>query len=123
MSGASDFLLAFLAGGVISLIAQLLLDLTRLTPARILVLYVVGGVALGAVGLYEPMRELFGAGVSVPLLGFGGNIALAVREAVEEKGLIGALTAPLEAASGGTAAALIFGYIAALFCRGRSKRL
>ena len=90
-----DLLLVFLAGGILSLIAQLLIDLTKLTPARILVLYVSLGVMLFAIGVYEPLFDIFGAGVSVPLIGFGANIGNGVRDAVAEKGLLGALTGGL----------------------------
>ena len=114
---------AFLVGGGLCAIAQLLIDLTRLTPPRILVLYVVSGVALYALGLFTPLRDFAGAGVGVTLLGFGGNVAEGVREAVEQKGVLGALTGGLSAASGGSAAALCFGYLAALFSRGRPKKL
>ncbi len=116
-------LAVFVSGGVLCVIAQLLIDLTKLTPARILVCYVTAGVVLGAVGLYEPMRELFGSGVTVPLLGFGGNIAEGVRTAVAEKGFLGIFTGPLTAAAGGSSAALCFGYLAALFGKSRPKRL
>lgn len=116
-------LAAFAAGGVLCVIAQLLIDLTKMTPARVLVLYVVAGVALGAVGLYEPLRAELGCGVSLPLVGFGGVIARGVREAVHTSGLLGALSGGLTAASSGTAAALVFGYLAAVFCRSRPKRL
>ena len=116
-------LAAFLVGGLFCVIAQCLIDLTRLTPARILVLYVVAGVALGAVGLFEPLYAFAGAGASVPLIGFGGNIARGVRAAVHEVGLLGALTGPLTAASGGTAAALVFSFLAATLVNSRPKRL
>ena len=116
-------LAACAVGGLFCVAAQLLIDLTRLTPARILVSYVVLGVALGAFGLYEPLYDFAGAGVSVPLVGFGGNIARGVRAAVHEMGLLGALTGPLTAASGGTAAALVFSFLAACFVNGRPKRL
>ena len=115
------FLRAFLVGGGLCVIAQILIDKTKMTPARILVLYVVAGVALGAVGVYEPLAEFGGAGATTPLTGFGYLIAKGVREAVEEKGLLGALTGPLTAAAGGTAAALVFGYTVALICRGKAK--
>ena len=115
------FLRAFLIGGGLCVIAQILIDKTKLTPARILVIYVVAGVILGAVGLYERIAEFGGAGATVPLTGFGYLISKGVREAVEEKGLLGALTGPLTAAAGGTAAALIFGYLVALVCKGRAK--
>ena len=112
---------AFLVGGCFCVIAQILIDKTKMTPARILVLYVVAGVALGAVGVYGPLAEFGGAGATTPLTGFGYLIAKGVREAVEEKGLLGALTGPLTAAAGGTAAALVFGYTVALICRGKAK--
>ena len=115
------FLRAFLIGGGLCVIAQILIDKTKLTPARILVIYVVAGVILGAVGLYERIAAFGGAGATVPLTGFGYLISKGVREAVEEKGLLGALTGPLTAAAGGTAAALIFGYLVALVCKGRAK--
>ena len=116
-----DYLFAFLVGGLICLLAQLLIDLTKMTPARILVVYVVLGVALGAVGLFEPLADFAGCGITVPLIGFGGNVARGVREAVSETGLLGALTGGLSAASGGTAAALCFGYLVALFCHSKPK--
>lgn len=113
--------LAALCGGFLCLTAQLLIDLTALTPARILVLFVTVGVALGAIGLYDRLLPTFGAGLSVPLLGFGGTIARGVREAVEKEGLLGALSGPLTAASAGTTAALVFGYLSALLFRGKPK--
>ena len=116
-------LFAFLVGGAFCVIAQLLLDLTRLSPAIILVLYVTTGVLLGALGLYTPLRELAGCGASVPLIGFGGNIAEGIREAVDKDGLLGVLSGGLTAASSGTAAALCFGYLTAIFFRARPKRL
>lgn len=114
---------AFLVGGALCVAAQLLIDLTQLTPARILVLFVTLGVLLGAVGLYEPLREFAGCGVSVPLLGFGGTVARGVREAVNENGLLGAFTGGLSAAAGGTSAALVFGYLAAILAKRRPKRM
>ena len=117
-----DYLFAFLVGGLVCLFAQILIDLTKLTPARILVIYVVLGVFLGAVGLFEPLADFAGCGITVPLIGFGGNVARGVREAVSETGLLGALTGGLSAASGGTAAALCFGYLVALFCNAKPKR-
>ena len=115
------FLRAFLVGGGLCVIAQILIDKTKMTPARILVLYVVAGVLLGGIGLYAGLADFGGAGATVPLTGFGYLIAKGVREAVEEKGLLGALTGPLTAAAGGTAAALVFGYLVALVCKGRAK--
>ena len=117
-----DYVWAFVIGGALCVIAQLLIDLTQLTPARILVLYVVVGVVLGAVGLYAPLVELAGAGATTPLTGFGFLIAKGVREAVDEQGLLGALTGGLKAAAGGTAAALVFGYIATLCFSSKPKK-
>lgn len=117
----SPFVRAFLVGGILCVIAQILIDKTKLTPARILVVYVVAGVFLGAVGLYEPLVEFGGAGATTPLTGFGYLISKGVKEAVTEKGLLGALTGPLTAAAGGTAAALVFGYLVALVAKGKAK--
>ncbi len=116
------YIWSFLIGGLLCLIAQILIDKTRLTPARILVSYVVAGVVLTAIGFYGPFAELAGAGVTTPLTGFGYNIAKGVKEAVDEKGLIGALTGGLTSAAGGTTAALCFGYIAAIFAKGRAQK-
>ena len=115
------YLRAFLVGGILCMIAQILIDKTKLTPARSLVLYVVTGVFLGAVGVYEPLVKFAGAGASTPLTGFGYLIAKGVQEAVAEKGLLGALTGSLTAAAGGTAAALVFGYLVALIAKGKAK--
>lgn len=115
------YLRAFLTGGVLCVIAQILIDKTKLTPARILVIYVVAGVFLGAVGLYRYIADFGGAGATTPLTGFGYLIARGVKKAVQEKGLLGALTGPLTAAAGGTAAALVFGYVVALVAKGKSK--
>ena len=117
-----NYVWAFVVGGMFCVIAQVLIDKTSLTPARILVSYVVAGVFLGAIGLYKPLVEFAGAGATTPLTGFGYLISKGVREAVDEKGLIGALTGGLSAAAGGTAAALVFGYIAALFSNSKPKR-
>ena len=113
---------AFLVGGAICLLAQILLDKTRLTPARILVLLVIVGVFLEGVGLFAPLKAFGGTGATTPLIGFGALIAGGVRDAVDEKGLLGALTGGLSAAAGGTSAALVFGYLAALVTRGKPKR-
>ena len=115
--------LAFISGGVICVIAQLLIDLTKLTPARILVLYVSLGVLIYAFGIYEPLKEFFGAGVSVPLIGFGANIAKGVKEAVEKEGAIGILTGGLTSSSAGITAALIFGLFASLLFKSKPKRM
>ena len=116
-------LLVFLAGGFFSLIAQLLIDLTSLTPARILVLYVSLGVLLYAVGIYEPMFDIFGTGVSVPLVGFGANIGRGIKEAVESEGLLGALSGGLSSSSVGITSALLLGLLLSLFSKSKSKRM
>ena len=116
-----NYFWAFVVGGGLCVIAQILIDKTRITPARILVTYVVAGVILGAVGLYRPFAEFAGAGATTPLTGFGYLIAKGVREAVLEKGILGALTGGLTAAAGGTAAALCFGFLAALIFKGKPK--
>ena len=115
-------LLSFIVGGAVCCSVQLLIDLTKLTPARILVLLVVFGVFLGAVGLYEPIFNAVGAGISVPLIGFGGVIAKGVREAVDLYGFIGIFKGPLSAASAGCTAALIFGYLVCLIFKAKPKR-
>ncbi len=116
------YLWSFLAGGILCVIAQVLIDKTKLTPARILVSYVVAGVILGAVGIYKPFAEFVGAGATTPLTGFGYAISKGIKTAVDEKGLIGALTGGLTAAAGGTAAALCFGYIAAIFAKNKGPK-
>ncbi len=116
-----EYAKAFLVGGAFCVIAQILLDKTALTPARILVGYVVAGVILGAVGLYAPLVEFAGAGARTPLLGFGNLIAEGVKKAVDEKGLIGAMTGGLTAASGGITAALVFGLLTAFIFNGKRK--
>ncbi len=122
MENMIKYLWAFLVGGAFCIPAQILIDKTKLTPARILVGYVVAGVFLGAVGLYEPIVNFAGAGATTPLTGFGYLVSRGIREAVDEKGLLGALTGALSAASGGISAALIFGLLAALFFRAKKKR-
>lgn len=117
----TPFLRAFLVGGLFCVIAQILLDKTNLTPARILVGYVVAGVLLGAIGLYKPLVEFAGAGAKTPLTGFGYLISEGVRKAVDEKGLFGALTGGLSAAAAGTSAALFFSFIASLIFHGKAK--
>ena len=116
-----EYLKAFLVGGAICLICQILIDKTALTPARILTGCVVTGVVLGAAGLYAPLADWAGAGASVPLTGFGNLLAKGVREAVDRDGILGALTGPLTAASGGIAAAVLFGSLAALVFPSREK--
>ena len=115
--------LVFLGGGVVCALAQLLIDLTKMTPARILVLYVSLGVLLFGIGVYSPLEEIFGSGVSVPLIGFGANIAKGVKEAIDTKGAMGILEGGLSSSAVGITAALLFGLIAALVFKTNSKRL
>ena len=115
-------LLVFVAGGLLSGIAQVLIDLTKLTPAKILVLYVCLGVLLFAVGVYTPLEEIFGAGVSLPLIGFGATIARGVKEAVDKEGFLGTFMGGFKAGAVGTSAALIFGYIASLIFEPKMKK-
>ena len=117
-----EYLKAFLVGGVLCLIGQLLIDFTKLTPARILVGYVVGGVILSAVGLYGPLTEWAGCGASVPLTGFGHLLAEGVRKAIDKDGGIGILTGGLTASASGIAAALAFGLLAALISKPKMKK-
>ena len=116
-----DLLKAFLVGGLLCAVAQVLIDRTNLTPARILSGCVVLGVLLGAIGVYGPLADWAGAGATVPLLGFGSLLAKGVREAVQEKGALGILTGGLTAASGGIAAAVIFAFLTALVFRPKEK--
>ncbi len=116
-----EYLKAFLVGGCFCLIGQLLIDKTKLTPARILVSYVVAGVFLGAVGLYQPLIEFAGAGATVPLTGFGSLLAKGVKEAIEEKGFLGIFTGGLTATAGGIAAAIVFGWLAGLIFKPKDK--
>ena len=116
-----DYIKAFLLGGALCAVGQILIDKTKLTPARILVLYVVAGVILGGVGLYQPLADWGGAGATVPLTGFGNTLAKGVREAVGEDGLLGALTGGLKAAAGGITAAVFFGFLAALVFKPKDK--
>ena len=116
-----DYLKAFLLGGVLCAIGQILIDKTKLTPARILVLYVVSGVVLGALGLYQPLVDWGGAGATVPLTGFGNTLAKGVKEAVEKDGLLGVLTGGLKASAGGITAAVFFGLLAAFLFKPKDK--
>ena len=116
-----EYLKAFLCGGALCLIGQILIDKTGLTPARILTTYVVAGVVLSALGLYQPLVDWAGAGPPVPLTGFGHPLAKGVREAVAERGLLGALTGGLTATAGGIAAAIVLGILVALLFRSRRK--
>ena len=116
-----EYVKAFLVGGAICAVGQLLLDKTRMTPARILVCFVVLGVILGGSGVYEPLVEFAGAGATVPLTGFGYNLARGVREAVREEGWLGVLTGGMKAAAGGISAAVVFGFLAALLFKPKDK--
>lgn len=115
------YLKAFIVGGLICVVGQVLIDKTKLTPARILTGYVVAGVILGALGLYEPLVDFAGAGATVPLTGFGYLLSSGVKTAVAESGLLGALTGGLTAASGGIAAAIFFGLIVAFIFKPGDK--
>lgn len=117
-----DYVWCFLCGGLLCLIGQVLIDLTKLTPARILSGYVVAGVILQAVGVYQPLVDWAGAGATVPLTGFGYSLARGVAKAVEEKGLLGVLAGGLTATAGGIAAAVVFALIMALLCKPKEKR-
>ena len=116
-----DFLKAFLVGGFLCLIGQILIDKTKLTPARILVSYVVIGVLLGATGIYEKLVDFAGAGASVPLTGFGYNLAKGVKEAVDQNGFLGIFTGGLKAAAGGITAAILSGLVVSLLFRDKDK--
>ena len=116
-----EYVWTFLVGGAICAVGQLLLDFTKLTPARILVLFVTAGVVLAAVGLYGPLVDFAGAGATVPLTGFGWLMAEGVKKAVAEDGLFGVLSGGMTAASAGLTAAVVFGLAAALFSRSRDK--
>ncbi len=116
-----EYLKAFVVGGLFCVIGQLLICKTKLTPARILVSYVVAGVILGGVGLYRYLVDFAGAGASVPLTGFGYSLAKGVREAVDEKGFLGIFTGGLTATAGGIAAAVVFGWFAGLLCKPKDK--
>ena len=116
-----DYIKAFIVGGLICMVGQLLIDKTKLTPARILVAYVVAGVFLGAVGLYPKLMEFAGAGASVPLTGFGNTLAKGVREAVQDKGFLGIFTGGLKATAGGITAAIVAGLTAGLIFKAKDK--
>ena len=116
-----EFVKAFLIGGLFCLIGQVLIDKTKLTPARILVCYVVVGVFLGAIGVYKPIAEFAGAGATVPLTGFGNTLARGVKEAVDRDGFIGIFTGGLTASAGGIAAAILAGLVASLIFKAKDK--
>ena len=116
-----EYVWAFVVGGAICVVGQLLIDYTKLTPARILVLFVTLGVVLGALGIYEPLVEFAGAGATVPLTGFGYNMAKGTRESIQEQGLLGVFTGGVTAGAAGIAAAVFFGYLAAIFSKPGDK--
>lgn len=117
-----DYLNAFLCGGILCAIGQIIIDKTQLTPARILTGYVVAGVLLQAVGVYQYVVDWGGAGATVPLTGFGYTLAKGVTQAIDKKGALGIITGGLEATAGGIAAAVVFGLLAAAICKPRDKR-
>ena len=118
----AQFIRTFLCGGVLCLIGQILIDKTSLTPAKILTMYVIAGVVLGAVGVYEPIAQWGGSGATVPLTGFGYNLAKGVKEAVAAKGFLGAMTGGLIAAAGGITAATFFGWLVALIFSPKERK-
>ena len=116
-----DIIKAFVVGGIFCIIGQILIDKTKLTPARILVSFVVIGVVLGGIGIYQKIVDFAGAGASIPLTGFGNVLATGVKKAVDEKGFIGILTGGLEAAAGGITAAIVAGLIASILFKAKDK--
>lgn len=116
-----DIIKAFLVGGIFCAVGQIFIDKTKLTPAKILVGYVVGGIILSAVGLYAPIADFAGAGATVPLTGFGHALASGVKEAVDKQGLLGVFTGGLTGTAGGIAAAIVFGSAAATIFRSHKK--
>ncbi len=116
-----DYVKAFLVGGILCLIGQLLIDKTKLTPARILVSYVVAGVFFGAIGIYEPLVDFAGAGATVPLTGFGYNLARGVKEAIDKEGFLGVLTGGLKATAAGITAAITAGLLVSLIFKAKDK--
>lgn len=116
-----EYLIAFVIGGLLCVIGQILIDKTKLTPARILTLYVVSGVVLGAVGIYEPLAKWAGAGATVPLTGFGNLLAKGVREAVATDGMLGAFTGGFQYGAAGICAAIFFGLLVALIFKSKEK--
>ena len=118
----TSLLKCFVVGGIICIIGQILIDKTKLTPARILVIFVTTGAILGGLGIYQYLVDFAGAGATVPLTGFGYNLAKGAIEGVQQSGLIGAFTGGIKAASGGIAAAIFFGYLAALISKTKKKK-
>lgn len=122
MSGIKDYMFAFVIGGGICVVGQLLMSFTKLTPARILVLFVTLGVVLSAVGIYEPLVELAGAGATVPLTGFGYSLGRGAIEGAKASGVVGAFTGGISSTAGGIAAAVGFGYLAAVLFNPKTKK-
>ena len=112
---------AFLVGGIICVIGQLLIDITKLTPAKILVLFVCTGVLLGAIGIYDKLVDFAGAGATIPLVGFGNALAGGVRDAVKEQGFTGVITGPLTACAGGVTVAILSGLVVAFTTKPKDK--
>lgn len=121
MDRVLDYVWAFAVGGALCVAAQILIDKTKLTPARILVFYVVAGVILTGIGLYQPLVDFAGCGATVPLTGFGYSLAKGVEKAVSERGIIGALTGGLTGTAAGVTAAMVFAWLAAVLFRGKPK--
>lgn len=117
-----EYVKAFLCGGILCIIGQILIDKTKLTPARILTTYVVAGVILGGIGIYQPLVDWAGAGATVPLTGFGYTLSKGVREAVGEKGLLGAFTGGMTSTAAGITAAIFFGVLVAMLFKSKPKR-
>ncbi|MCC8073128.1 MAG: stage V sporulation protein AE [Clostridiales bacterium] len=115
------FLKAFVVGGLICVVGQLLIDLTKMTPARILVMFVCLGVLLGAIGVYEPLIDFAGAGATVPLTGFGSALAKGVKEAVQKDGFLGVITGGFQACAAGVTVAVLSGLIVAFICKPKDK--
>ncbi len=115
------FIKAFVVGGLICVIGQILIDKTKLTPGRILVLYVVSGVFLGAIGLFEPLEKFAECGATVPLLGFGANLVKGTKEIIDSDGAMGIITGPLSSGAGGITAAMLSGLVMSLIAKPRSK--
>jgi len=121
MGTISDYIWAFLVGGSLCVVGQILIDKTKLTPARILVAYVVAGVFLGAIGLYQPLVDFAGAGATVPLTGFGNSLAKGVKEAVDSQGFLGIFTGGLKATAGGICVAVVGSFLASLIFKPKDK--
>ena len=113
---------AFWVGGLLCVIAQLLIDYTKMTPAKIMVTYVVSGVVLTAIGIYEPIVDFAGSGATVPIIGFGYTLAKGVEKLVSQKGIMGVLSGGITGAAGGISAAVVFGCVFALICKPKAKK-